>query len=498
MISSGRCGTCWPRRRAPGSPLDLTITNPTGLGRTLTASVRGDTDALRWTPLGLYGFRWQVVLTAADPALYEDDWQEVTLAPGAGGATGRLYQRLPPWVYAGQGVPTQAMLENDGNWPAPVFMLYTGDFASGSQVTDDDQSGAVNLAALQPGEQVLVESDTLSAVAAGGLSRASYILAGSTPLVLPPLSQGQWHLYSVSPSGYRAGHPRVEVRVGVSAGAAPRAPIVPLPGQWTFWADLMVGGAPLGPVDVASFTATSKLSDFGSGTVTIVLPCGIDPARIVRLWSWRLWAFYAGTPVWCGVPTGITDHCQASVDLTLTELPGYLTKRLMDWSPSKVYAQIEQTTIASDIATPLLDLSRCTIQVVPGGGFKRDRTYEYLANTRATELTNLSQVISGPEFRPEYSVSGGIPACSFKIAYPRVGSGAAGLGVVVPGETLGLSAAVGLGSAPHADVRGGGHARHRACQHGQAGVGGGPPAERPAPAGRGGRLAGRGADHDAR
>lgn len=80
-------------------------------------------------------------------------------------------------------------------------MLYTGDFASGSQVTDDDQSGQVNLAALQPGEQVLVESDTLSAVAAGGLSRASYILAGSTPLVLPPLSQGQWHLYSVSPSG---------------------------------------------------------------------------------------------------------------------------------------------------------------------------------------------------------------------------------------------------------------------------------------------------------
>lgn len=223
--------------------------------------------------------------------------------------------------------------------------------------------------------------------------------------------------------------------MGVAQALRPR-PIVPLPGQWTFWADLMVGGAALGPVDVANFSATSKLSDFGSGTVTIVLPCGIDPARIVRLWSWRLWAFYAGTPVWCGVPTGITDHSQASVDLTLTELPGYLTKRMMDWSPSKVYAQIEQTTIASDIATPLLDLSRCTIQVVPGGGFKRDRTYEYLANTRATELTNLSQVISGPEFRPEYSVSGGIPSCSFKIAYPRVGSGAAGLGVVVPGETL--------------------------------------------------------------
>jgi hypothetical protein len=218
-------------------------------------------------------------------------------------------------------------------------------------------------------------------------------------------------------------------------------PQAPLPGQWTFWADLIIGAVPLGPVDVSSFSYTSKLSGYGTGSVTVMLPSGMDPARLLRLWSWRLWASYDGVPVWCGVPTGITDTGAVSVELTLTELTGYLTRRQMGVYPSKVYSQVEQTTIAADLASPLLDVG-VAITTSAGGGFLRDRTYEYLeGDSRGELLTNLAGVISGPEFRAEYALTGTGPACTLRIAYPRVGSGAAGLGVSVPGPALDYQAA---------------------------------------------------------
>ena len=219
-------------------------------------------------------------------------------------------------------------------------------------------------------------------------------------------------------------------------------PLIRLPGQWTFWADAIVGGQRLGAVDVAKFSYTSKLSAFGTGSVTVLLPSGLDSSRLLNLWSWRLWAFYAGVPVWCGVPTGITDVGQAAADLTLTELPGYLGKRVMDVSPSKVYTQVEQTTIASDLAAPLTTVG-VSVVADPGAGVKRDRTYEYLqGGSRADLLTALSQVIQGPEFRAEYTMTtAGLPACTLHIAYPRVGSGSAGLGVTVPGAAVAYQAA---------------------------------------------------------
>ena len=230
------------------------------------------------------------------------------------------------------------------------------------------------------------------------------------------------------------------VGVGVMQSALVR-PLVRLPGQWTFWADAIVGGARLGVVDVAKFNCTSKLSDFGTGSVSILLPCGLDPARLLRLWSWRLWAHYDGVPVWCGVPTGITDTGASAVDLTLTELPGYLVKRWFDVAPSKVYTQVEQTTIAAELAAPLADVG-VTIAASAGAGFKRDRTYEYLSAHRGDLLTQLAQVISGPEFRSEYAIGGnGLPGCTLAIAYPRVGSGTAGLGATVPGNAVTYSAA---------------------------------------------------------
>ena len=68
----------------------------------------------------------------------------------------------------------------------------------------------------------------------------------------------------------------------------------------------------------------------------------------------------------------------------------------------------------------------------------RDRTYEYLeGGSRGQLLVNLSGVLNGPEWRTEYRMlASGRPECTLRIAYPRVGSDSAGLGVAVPGAIL--------------------------------------------------------------
>ena len=146
--------------------------------------------------------------------------------------------------------------------------------------------------------------------------------------------------------------------MGVSSGPGLSVrPTVPLPGQWTFWADMMgtwdepgriwTPGPRLGPVDVAQFWCTSRLSGFGNGGVVLPLPCGIPSERLLRLWSWRLWCFYDNELYWCGAPSGIIDeNGAATVTLTLTELPGYLKKRVFDISGAS-FEQVEQTVIAA-------------------------------------------------------------------------------------------------------------------------------------------------------
>lgn len=231
------------------------------------------------------------------------------------------------------------------------------------------------------------------------------------------------------------------VSLAGALGLEPR-PRVLLPGRWTFWADMLVGGQALGQVDVSSFYCVRRLSGFGSGNVTVNLPCGIPDDRLLRLWSWRLWAMYDGLPYWCGVPTGVADQDgSAHVQLTLTELPGYLAKRAVDWSPNRVYTQAEQTAIARDIAEPVEEVG---VQIItePGPGFRRDRTYEFLeSDSRAKLLENLAGVLSGPEFRTEYQMtSQGRPVCILRIGYPRVGDDGAGLGLSVPGAAVGYRA----------------------------------------------------------
>jgi hypothetical protein len=208
----------------------------------------------------------------------------------------------------------------------------------------------------------------------------------------------------------------------------------PLPGEWTFWCDTIVGGVPLGPVNATAFTAQCLLSGFGTGSVT--LPSGspaLPPATLLALWSWRLWAFYAGLPVWCGVPSGIVDAAAGVVTLTLTELTGYLAKRVIDTVGGVSYAQAEQCQIMADLAAPLADVG---VQVItqPGPGYLRDAAFDYLGSTARDQLlVTFAQQLSAPEFRTEYVMSGGRPACVLRIAYPRVGSDT-GLGLTVPGN----------------------------------------------------------------
>jgi hypothetical protein len=213
---------------------------------------------------------------------------------------------------------------------------------------------------------------------------------------------------------------------------------VPLPGRWTFWADLMVGRQPLGYVEVTSFYAVARLSNWGYGNFTVALPCGIDPDRLLRLWSWRLWALYDGEPWWCAVPSGLADeNGRTTAQFTATELPGYLTKRVFDVPPPSVtWTDVEQCEIARRLAAPLADVG-VPIITQPDTPVLRTRTYEYLeSDHRAQLLVNLAGVLDGPEFRSEYGwTPEGLPECRWRVGYPRIGADT-GLGVTIPGAAL--------------------------------------------------------------
>jgi hypothetical protein len=178
-------------------PMDLTVADPTA-SNALTASVRADSDALKVSPLGDQAFRYQVTVTAADPLLY-GDWQQAIVAPGAGGATGRIYGKSYAWTYGASSIPTTALLVNDGNVDAPVIALYQGDLASPNLV--DDNGAAIYLNDIGASMEIQVDTSTLSAIAAGGLSRASYIQANSVPMLVPAQSSIGWTLEATSATG---------------------------------------------------------------------------------------------------------------------------------------------------------------------------------------------------------------------------------------------------------------------------------------------------------
>ena len=221
---------------------------------------------------------------------------------------------------------------------------------------------------------------------------------------------------AVAATGYASGGASV-----ISGGAMP----------WTFFADSAVAPfADIGPVQVVAFTADWQLSGFGSGEATIAVgpDSALPRSMLMQLWTWRLWAFYQGVPVWAGSPTGVVDQGNQTVTVALSELPGYLA--LKQYALNHTYTGVEQCTIAGDLASPLSNIG-VAVARQPGPGVNRDRTYTFLQNDRGQMLTDLSQVIGGPEFRSEYAVGAGGAGCTLRIAYPRVGA-AGNLAVVVP------------------------------------------------------------------
>ena len=227
--------------------------------------------------------------------------------------------------------------------------------------------------------------------------------------------------------------------VATRAAAAPGRLLAPHHGAWTWWADTTVGGhAPLGPLRPVAFSCNWILNSFGTGQITLPFDASqnaIDPTRVLRLWAWRVWAYFEGNPIWCGCPTGVTDTGAVGVTYTLTELPGYLARRQYDVVGGHVYTGVEQVSIANDLAAPVGDVGVALVTQA-GAGFPRDRTYTYLQSDRLSLLAELAGVISGPEYRSEYSSSSGSPACTLRVAYPRIGSSQTGLGVQVPGTAV--------------------------------------------------------------
>jgi hypothetical protein len=170
------------------TPVVLSITDDAG--RTLTATVRADSDSFKWTFLTPVAFRWQVTLTAGDPKLYDANVQGVILSNTAGGG-GWGYLRTYPRTYPLSSLASTAWLANAGNAETTVLALYSGPLTSGVRLTDGTNS--IFLAALGPGEQVYVDTARLVAAAPGGASRASYIQPGSAPLTVLPGGE-QWSL----------------------------------------------------------------------------------------------------------------------------------------------------------------------------------------------------------------------------------------------------------------------------------------------------------------
>lgn len=162
-----------------------------GAVRSLTAQVRADTSQFQTAWLSRYAFTWQVVLTAADPLLYDQATNLVTLTVPST-ATGWVYPRRYPWHYAGLAT-NSAQLANAGTAPTPVTIIFTGPLSNTPEISDGARS--ITLKNLGAGEVVTVESDTLAAFAPGGATRASYVLAGSVPM---PLATGitTWTLYA--------------------------------------------------------------------------------------------------------------------------------------------------------------------------------------------------------------------------------------------------------------------------------------------------------------
>lgn len=191
-------------RTAQRVPAELVISDP-WLDTGMSATVRADTDSFGHEFLaGGHAYRWTVTLTAADPLLYDRDWQQLVLTTATAADAGRPYPRLYSrprdaglrngWAYGHPHPPGSAgYLRNRGSADAPVYATYDGDLHE-ARLTDENTS--LLTAPLDHGEQLIIAASSMIAEAPGGASRAQYILPGSRPITVPAFTTSRWHLYS--------------------------------------------------------------------------------------------------------------------------------------------------------------------------------------------------------------------------------------------------------------------------------------------------------------
>ena len=182
----------------------------------------------------------------------------------------------------------------------------------------------------------------------------------------------------------------------------------------------------LGMVDVGSFYCVRRLSRFGHGNVTVNLPCGLDSDILINLWSWRLWAYYAGEPYFCGVPTGLQDEDgSAHVQFTLIELPGYLTRRQQDEHPFLRVPAVRSRPPSPAARGARAGRGRGDHHRAGAGQCPRPQVrVSWRAGRRGQLLINLCRGAPGAGVPHRVPDEPGGPASvrSLRIAYPRVGS----------------------------------------------------------------------------
>jgi hypothetical protein len=215
----------------------------------------------------------------------------------------------------------------------------------------------------------------------------------------------------------------------------------PMP-DWTFWADASTGShKAFGQLSVIGFTCNWVLSDFGSAEAVIpVAHSALSRADLLGFYKWRLWALYRGVPVWGGLATGLLDDGGDAVTVSLTELPGYLARKV--WAQQVVYGAVDQSAIASDVAARLDNVGVPRLITTSGSARNRPQTIAFLDGpTRGDLLRGLAQLSGGIQFRSEYSLSSAsLPVCTLHIDRYQVGQSGSGLALQVPGGAVSFQA----------------------------------------------------------
>jgi hypothetical protein len=162
------------------------------LGRTLVSYVHSSAG-LKLRFINPTAIRYQLTFRASDPRLYSGGIESSILQLAAPG-TGRIYPReYPDWNYGAGPIPGVGDVWNYGNVDAPVVIDYFGPLGE-TRLVSPDSEGVIRVAPLFDGEQLTVYSDTLAAVSPSNSSRASYVLAGSSPMLIPAYLQTQWQI----------------------------------------------------------------------------------------------------------------------------------------------------------------------------------------------------------------------------------------------------------------------------------------------------------------